>query len=247
MKKDNLVSTLDNIALKYHTNENIPDIHIENLCQVYFIKWLINFLKENNYKKILELGYGDGIVTQALSDENLDLTVLEGSSVLCNKLLNNHKGVNCINTLFEDYYPEEKYECILAAHVLEHVENPVELLEKFSDWLTPTGKLIIVVPNRNSFHRKLAVKMKLQKKLDDLSERDKLVGHLRVYSLIDLEQDVINSGLNVDQKKGFFVKFLPNSMMLNFSDDLINALNEISDCVQPELAANLCIVASLKK
>ena len=58
------IEDLNKIALDYHLNENISDMHIENMCQEYFIQWLLKKIKVNS--NVLELGYGDGIVTRAL-------------------------------------------------------------------------------------------------------------------------------------------------------------------------------------
>src|SRR5437899_6862993 len=110
---------------------------------------------------------------------------------------------------------------ILASHVLEHVDDPQSILRLTSSWLTETGKIIIVVPNRNSLHRQLAVIMGLQPELDTLSKRDLMVGHQRVYSLQSLEQDIDQAGLRLVDSSGFFLKVLPNSMMLDYSRELL--------------------------
>jgi len=90
----------------------------------------------------------------------------------------------------------------------------------------------------------LAVTMGLQPELDTLSKRDIMVGHKRVYSLPLLEADVMHAGLRVLETTGFFVKTLPNSMMLDYSRELLWALNLISSSVPKELLANIAVVAS---
>ena len=130
----------------------------------------------------------------------------------------------------------------MATHVLEHVDKPVLLLERMRNWLSPNGIIIIIVPNCESIHRQLAVIMDLQSNLDTLGERDKLVGHQRVYSFDTLESDIIKAGYNTLDKKGFFLKVLPNSMMLNFNPKLIEALNIISNILPNNLLGNIGIV-----
>ena len=117
---------LDKIADDYHLNENnIPDIHIENLCQEYFIEWLIS--KVNKNQTILELGYGDGIVCNALYNFTpKNYSLIEGSSKLANKAISKHKNINCHVGLFENFIPPSKFEFVLAAHVLEHLDDPVK-------------------------------------------------------------------------------------------------------------------------
>lgn len=239
------LNDLDRIADEYHLNENnIPDIHIENLCQEYFIKWLLS--KVNKNQTILELGYGDGIVCDALynfSPKNYSL--IEGSSKLATKATTKHKNLNSYVELFENFIPSSKFDFVLAAHVLEHLDDPVKSLLAMRDWLAEKGKLVVVVPNRNSLHRQLAVLMGLQPKLETLSPRDHLVGHQRVYSLDLLKKDILKAGYKIDEELGFFLKPLPNSMMLDFPKELLWAMNELSTKIPTDLTANLCLV--LKK
>lgn len=233
--------TLESIATNYHTNEAIPDIHIENICQEHFITWLLQ--QVHPQQSVLELGYGDGIVTAALAQSGCDLTVLEGASSLANIARVKHPHIQCVDTLFEDYNPERKYDLILASHVLEHVDEPTAILKLMSEWLTDDGKIILVVPNKNSIHRQLSVIMGLQPALDTLSQRDHMVGHQRVYDLDTLAFDVREAGLLPVDSVGFFLKVLPNSMMLDYSHELLEALNIISDKIPKDLLANIGIIA----
>ncbi len=241
MKKDKY-KELNEIANNYHLNSKLEDSFIENLCQRFFLDWLISYLP--NDEPILELGYGDGVVANFLLEKNIDLTVIEGSSILVNEANLLHPNLKCIHTLFEDYKTDTKFNTILLLHILEHVDQPVQLLRHLSSLLSDTGKLIIAVPNSESIHRKLALIMNLHDSLDTLSERDVLVGHKRVYSHNDLLCDISESGFKEINFKGFFLKVLPNSMMLDYPEDLILALNEISNSIPPELCANIVSVIS---
>jgi 2-polyprenyl-3-methyl-5-hydroxy-6-metoxy-1,4-benzoquinol methylase len=71
---------------------------------------------------------------------------------------------------------------VLALHVLEHVDDPKTIVKKMYSWLKPGGKAIVVVPNSESLHRRLAVALNLQTHLNTLSKRDKIVGHLEFFS-----------------------------------------------------------------
>lgn len=233
---------LDGIAAAYHTNTAIPDIHIENLCQEYFIDWLLQQIPRG--ARVLELGYGDGLVTAALVRYSCTVTVVEGSGTLVERARSVHPELECVHSLFEEFRPAVAYDFIIASHVLEHVDDPQQVLRQIAAWLSDEGKVMIAVPNRNSLHRRLAVIMGLQPTLETLSRRDFLVGHQRVYSLAQLEQDVRTCGLRVLASRGFFLKVLPNSMMLDYSRELLTALNAISDSMPAEMLANIVVVAA---
>lgn len=231
---------LDRIASTYHLKKKINDIHIENINQHYFAQWILNLVKNKN---VLEMGYGDGILTSYLAfQKRSKLDLIEGSELLVKKAQKKHRNINIINELFENYNPEKKYDVIIASHVLEHVDNPVEILRKIKSWMHNKSICVIHVPNRNSYHRQLAKIMKLQKKLETLSKRDLIVGHQRVYSIESMKRDIKKSKLKIIKIKGFFLKFLPNSMMLNFSEKLIIALNKIAEQTSPDLCANITFV-----
>ena len=51
--------------------------------------------------------------------------------------------------LFEEYAPKEKFDLILALHVLEHVDNSARILGQIRKWLNDGGQLVVLVPNRN--------------------------------------------------------------------------------------------------
>ena len=87
--------------------------------------------------------------------------------------------------------------------------------------------------------------MGLQPQLDTLGKRDLLVGHQRVYSLQTLEEDLNHAGFQVINRTGFFLKTLPNSMMKEYSPELIQALNVISSEIPPQWLANIGVLATL--
>ena len=191
---------------------------------------------------MLELGYGDGLLTAALQEQGYQSELLEGSALLCSKATSLYPSLVVHHSMFESFKPQKPYSTILALHVIEHVDNPHLMLRQLRSWLEPQGQLIIVVPNRDSIHRRLALRMNLIEKLDELSARDHLVGHQRVYNFETLEKDVHLAGLKPITRFGSFLKTLPNSMMLDYTDALLSALDGISDSLPPDLLANIGLV-----
>jgi 2-polyprenyl-3-methyl-5-hydroxy-6-metoxy-1,4-benzoquinol methylase len=236
---------LDKIADDYHSADTMQDKHIEDICQEHTYDWVLKNI--GRARSILEMGYGEGNFTAVLSKLPARLTVVEGSPQLVKKaqgIYGTKIRFEC--QLFESFTPTECYDAIVATHVLEHVDDPVALLRLMKKWLNPRGRIIILVPNKESLHRQLAVLMGLQPALDTLGARDHLVGHQRVYSLAALAADVRRAGLRVTKQEGFFLKMLPNSMMLGFSPELLKALNKISSQLPDHLLGNIGLVANRK-
>jgi 2-polyprenyl-3-methyl-5-hydroxy-6-metoxy-1,4-benzoquinol methylase len=236
---------LEKIADEYHLHGDAPDMFIENSIQFYELNWVVQ--KVGKKSRILDLGYGDGLFLEKLSIGN-ELTIIEGSNALAKKAISEAERLNInvevINIMFEDFKPEGQFDVVVASHVLEHVENPIEVLNKIKQWLSPEGKLICIVPNRESLHRRLGLKMGLINNLDDLSARDLTVGHLRVYSYEALYSDLTAAGFEVEEKRGFFLKVLSNAQMLGLTESVIEGLCKLSDDLPIEMGANLGLVAT---
>ena len=239
-----MTDKLDDIAMEYHL-QNFPDMHIERICQEYEIDWLMDNIGRSG-QKVLDLGYGDGVNFETLA-RGCSLTLVEGSEELARKArLRSTEGgltvdIHCC--LFEEFEAARNFDVIVASHVLEHVDQPVELLAHLGQLLKPGGTLIGLVPNAESLHRRLGLAMGLSKQLDDLSERDYLVGHKRVYDMVMLKSDLKQGGFVITNHRGFFAKLLANHQMLHLEEKVLLGLLKMSDDMPTELCANLGFVA----
>ena len=234
---------LEEIAKNYHLSGNMPDMFIEAICQEFEIKWLSRHISDED--QVLDLGFGDGLFLKAFQNHP-NFTILEGSKSLVEhgqraaRELNSQAHI--VHTYFEDYVTADKFDVIIASHVLEHVRDPKKVLSLCKTWLKDNGQIIIIVPNRESLHRRLGVKMGLQHQLDDLSPRDKAVGHLRVYSLESLIKEVEETGFRTLESRGFFTKALSNAQMINLAPEVIQGLCELSTNLPAEMGANVGLV-----
>jgi len=233
---------LDKIATDLYLSPDFSDLHIEQAMHEHSVPQLLTAL--GSAKHVLELGYGNGILTEFLLSMGIQPEIVEGSPLLCGQIQERHgNSVICHEALFAEFSPPRPYEAVFALYILEHVDCPRTFLQQAAEWVTPGGLFFAAVPNRNSLHRRLAIHMGIQEKLQDLSSRDHAVGHQRVYDLPTLRSDLTAAGLTPVQEMGFFLKPLPNSMMLDYPPALIAALNKVGEGLPPELMANIAIMA----
>jgi SAM-dependent methyltransferase len=54
---------------------------------------------------------------------------------------------------FDLQFPAASFDAITVFHVLEHLPDPVEILDRYRQWLKPGGALVIEVPNLASPHQ----------------------------------------------------------------------------------------------
>ncbi len=192
----------------------------------------------------LELGPATGYMTKYLLKDFSEVTAVEGSLQLLNQIEGNSKLVK-VHSLFEDFKPNKKFDTIVMSHVLEHISDPVGLLRRIRGWMHEASVFILAVPNAKSFHRLAAVQMGLLQSEYDLNDRDRALGHFRVYDMDRLVKDAELGGFRVSERGGIFIKFLSNSQMEKVLDnDILDAYFKLSERFK-ENSAEIFIILKL--
>ena len=191
----------------------------------------------------LELGPAEGVMTDLLVNVCPELTVVDGSQRFCNSIKQKHPNVNAINSLFEQFQPNYKFNNIILGHVLEHVENPVEILKRASQWLSPGGRILAAVPNSRSLHRQAAVLMGLLPFEESLNEADHHHGHRRVYNPETFRGDFISAGLSIEVSGGYWLKPISNGQIeRDWTPEMLDAFMILGERY-PDIAGEIYVVA----
>jgi 2-polyprenyl-3-methyl-5-hydroxy-6-metoxy-1,4-benzoquinol methylase len=192
----------------------------------------------------LELGPAEGEMTQFLSQHFVRLTCVEGSADLLAHIPD-YPNVVKIHALFEDFQPDRQFNTIVMEHILEHIDNPVDLLKLAKHWLAPGGKILAGVPNGYSIHRLVAVKMGLLNEPCQLNSRDHALGHRRVYTPDSFRKDIEVAGLKILEMGGVFFKPVSNQQIQDhWSEEMIQGFYELGKDF-PNHAAELSAVCQL--
>jgi len=214
---------------------------------IYHLKWSYTYRKLKDYARpgsALEMGCADGQMTDLISRDFEHTTVVDGSKTFID--LNSKKlagrNVDFVHSLFEEFTPERSFDTIFLVHVLEHLENPIEVLSRAAQWLAPQGRFLIHVPNSNSLHRHIGVKMGLLKTNDSLNEQDIKLGHYRVYDFELLRSHLKQAGLREIASGGVGIKPLSNKQMNDWDQSLIEAFLKLGDEF-PEISSEIFVVA----
>ena len=115
----------------------------------------------------------------------------------------------------------------------------MKVLATAARWLKPQGRLIVIVPNALSLHRRLAVAMGLTRAADELGESDVRLGHRWVFTIARMEANLAKAGLKVVRQAGWLTKPLPQAMMTDYSDALLEGLMKLGDELPMEHACFL--------
>lgn len=98
-----------------------------------------------NLKYVLEVGAGCSPYAKTFMRRGWKYYACEPSAYACNILRTSFARVY-EDTIEDADFGDAKFDIILAAHVLEHVVHPSEVLRKLAKHLARNGKLLIIVP-----------------------------------------------------------------------------------------------------
>lgn len=193
-------------------------------------------------RSLLEFGLGHGYTTDIFSRRFERHVVLEGSPAVIRNFRDKHPGCRAeiVETYFENFETDERFEVIVMGFILEHVDDPLLIVRRFRDFLAPGGRMFLAVPNAEVLNRRLGHVAGLLDDITTLSENDVLLGHKRYYTADSLRAEVAEAGCGVDRLEGIYLKpFTTRQMVsLDLSQDVIDALCTVG-VDYPELSCGL--------
>jgi len=181
----------------------------------FIIKQINNYCLINNLDKkdvqILDIGCGSGLlITLPLGELGYNILGIDvdNSSIEFAKKNNVFEKVNFEVNTIENI--NDKYDIILTCEILEHLENPIEFLNKLGSKLKDNGIVILTTPNgygwsenegmlvnyllRNKLISNTLMKIRGNKRDITLNKDDK---HLQRFSYINLLKIFKNSCFEV--------------------------------------------------
>ena len=153
--------SFDEVNKRVYDNPDVMEYYMHGLLLSQFL-WthhydillyfndIINRNKDS-IKNYLEVGGGHGLyISEAISiigaGASYQVVDISKSSLeMARRMINNNSVTYTLSDVFE-FFPKKKYDFITMGEVLEHVEDPVRLLEKLYELLDDNGKVIITTP-----------------------------------------------------------------------------------------------------
>lgn len=229
---------LDDHVAAYE-GENLYDFDNEVLL-TWYPQRIIN--NSRGARSILELGLGHGFTTNIFSNNFDRHVVLEGSPAVIQNFKKKFPECNAqiVESYFETFSSEEKFDVIVMGFILEHVDNPFEIISRYKKFLAPEGKIFLAVPNAEVLNRRLGHLAGMLKDMETLSENDFLLGHKRYYTVSSLSAEIAQAGYKIDKMEGIYLKPFTTSQIvsLNLDKKIIHALCEVG-VAYPELSCGI--------
>lgn len=225
--------------LEAYQGGNLYDFDNEILLK-WYPQRILNHTRHKT--SLLELGVGHGYTTPIFTGFFQRHLVLDGSASVIQQFKTRYPECKAeiVETYFEDFYTDERFEVIVMGFILEHVADPAKILRHYKQFLTPTGKLFVAVPNAEVMNRRLGQLAGMLTDITSLSEHDLLLGHQRYYTVATLNHELQNCGYHIDWMEGIYLKPFTTKQLLSLNLDpvVIRSLCELG-ISYPELSCGL--------
>lgn len=229
---------LNTIAPSYQGTD--PSFVVDKKCIALLAELIMPLIKG---PKVLEMGFGADEYTEKVVNRFGHSYIVDLSDALLESA--NERYGDSITTYcssFEEFDPSILFETVVATNVLEHLTDPVGVLQRMRRWVKDDGSIIITVPNANSFHRLFGTCIGILSSENALSEADVILGHQRVYDVDLIEQHILSAGLTIKARIPTYVKFLSNKQMVSFEEPQFRALFQMAQKVPFSFSTNLLYV-----
>lgn len=194
----------------------------------------------------LELGSADGEGTKLLLKHFKRVVAVDGSEKQIRRLKKEIKSrkLEPVCSLFENFETKERFDTVMLAHILEHVDDPVTTLKIARKFLKKNGVVIVDVPNARSIHRQVGVLMGMMKSEYSLNAADHSIGHQRVYDFEKIRKDIKKADLKIKKEGGVFLKPFSNAQMEKWlNKKSLQAFNEMGKRYA-DLAAEIYLICT---
>ena len=198
-------------------------------------------LEKLNSGSILELGLGHGYTAKKIMAMTDSYTVLEGAELIIEKFYSENPSlknkIQILHTYFEDFETDKKYDNIVMGFILEHVDDPEFIVEKYLKYLPKGGKLFVAVPNSESLHRRVGFEAGFLSDLAFLSKYDHELGHKRYFNAQQIQSYAKKFPLKLVSLEGIFLKPITTGQiqLLNMSKEILEAFLKVG-ISYPELS-----------
>jgi 2-polyprenyl-3-methyl-5-hydroxy-6-metoxy-1,4-benzoquinol methylase len=158
---------------------------------------MFSLLPKLNKGKLLDVGCGVGTISLELLNLGFKVYGIDFSSVAVEKAV--EKGISAILCDVDKEgipFKDGCFDVVWAGDIVEHVFDPIFLLEEIARVLHPTGKVLISTPNDMHVYRRISLFVSGKSPQSDVYRQYKQCKHHTVMSVELLEYMLATAGLS---------------------------------------------------
>jgi len=96
---------------------------------------------------VIDIGCGSGLLVDRLARAGYYAVGLDWSTPVIEYANKHYQGRYLLTSVEQGLDVGMKFDCVVASHILEHLENPHEFLQSVKGIMEPDGYLVIAIPN----------------------------------------------------------------------------------------------------
>ena len=227
------IALYDTEAPYYRENKLINRKYYDYICEYSL-----------NHENFLELGIGFGDTIELIHGKFSNIVVLDGEKEFVDTYQKVYSDISFIHTYFEDYKTTKKFDNIGMGLMLDLVKDPVELLKKYSHFLTEKGgRIFLSIQCASSLHRKIAYHAGILDDIKKMTEYDKKVNHQFFNTYDEFVSLIEEAGLKIIAKHGLFLKSFTTEQIqsLELENNIFDALGKSARDL-PEISSTCLFV-----
>ncbi len=147
-------------------------------------------------KKVLDVGCGAGRLSKIMLEKGYAVTVIDSDEKAIE--LAKKKGVEGYVADITKWETNVKFDCVVAADILEHINDDKFVIKRFHSMLKPGGCLILNVPSYKFL----------------FGQHDVSLGHKRRYSDREIKAKLAESGFKIEVYQHWNLLTVPMTIIL---------------------------------
>lgn len=183
-------------------------------------------------RRVIEVGTATGVMTELLLSSFDRIEILEPARANIEQVLSrvaNTERITAHQSTIEEFAAAEPYDLVIFSFVLEHVEDPLLAIRSLARLVRPGGRVVLTVPNYEALNRRVGLELGMVDRLDYFQEKDRKVGHRRLYSLTRLREELGAAGTSLVEVAchGLFLKPLSKAQVEIWGPEVIDAFCKV--------------------
>ena len=123
-----------------------PRVHLKRSAREAAARAELLAAKLKPGARVLDFGSGSGEFLAQARAKGCEAIGVEPGRDYAN-YARTHHGVEVLDDAGDERFPEAYFDVITTRHVLEHLRDPADVMERLSRWLKPDGVLFAAVPD----------------------------------------------------------------------------------------------------